>query len=250
MLSENLQSEFFKSIPSEFEVSGTTINYSKRYSNQLSDSDLPAIVVSYVNSDIVNYLYLNNLYTVTNTSRDSFTIEEGKSFYEFDIDSAYKIDYVDGRMNGEWGEIDDSYYMFYRDDDECGIIFDTIPDYGTECNVDYYHRDIRAEYGGEFSDRIQIDVINTNYTDGDKFINGLRLNKYVVDKVKKELMFGLDIDGMVVRDTSDTRNMTNIVGEEYRYRNTFDIIVAYHDTYTKLFNTIEEVNYELESQVV
>lgn len=250
MLSESLQTVFFKSIPSEFEVDGITVNYSKRYSNQLSDSDLPAIVVSYINSDIVNYLYLNNLYTVTNTSRDSFSIEEGKNFYEFSIDSAYMIDYVDGRMNDEWGEVNSDYYMFYSDDDECGIIFNRLPDYGTECTIDYFHRDIRAEYGGEFSDRIQIDVINTNYKDDDNFINGLRLNKYVVSKVKKELMFGLDINGMVVRDTTDTRNMTNIVGEEYHYRNTFDINIAYHDTYTKLFNTIEEVNYELESQVV
>lgn len=250
LLSEDLQTEIFKSIPSEFEFSGENINFSKRYANQMTESDLPCIVVSYVNTDIINYIYLNTLYNITNNSVESFTIEEDKDFYPFDEYTAYEILFVEGKMDGKYKEIDEDYYTFYKNDDESGIIFDLMPDIGSDCYVEYVHHKIRCEYGGEFTDRIQIDVVNTDYNKGDSFINGLRLNKYVVDKIKKFFMLQFDIDGISVRDWSDTRNLTNVIGEDYHYRNTFDVMIAYHDTYTKMYDSIEEVNYELKSQVV
>jgi len=251
MLSDELQRNFFKHIPSEFEIEDETINFSKRYANQFVDADLPAIVLSYITTGMVNYIYLNEAFVSSRETTDYIEIEDNVYEYELEVLDPQEILKVEGYKNGSFVEIDKNDYELVIENSQGKIKFFELPDIGTTCQVYYKHKKIRAEYGGEFQDRVQIDVLTTNYEKDDGgMINGLQLNKKVVRELKKELRFGFESDNISVRRTTDTRNLTGVEGQDYHYRNTFDVMLAYHDTYTKYFDSIKEVNYELQKDVI
>jgi len=255
-LDNNLESDFFKSIPSIYNVNGNEINFSKRYSNQFTGTDLPAIVLTYLESGVVSHLYLNKLYNITNKTKDVIEFEEDKYEYNLSVESGFEIESITGIVNDYHTDITDDVYTFegYNENKDAKIIFDSesddIPDVGTEFVVDYKHKNIKAVLGGEFIDRIQFDIITTDYKDDETFINGLRLCKIVTRDLLRELEFNFKHPKIVVRDVSEARNLTEIEGQDYHYRYSFDVSIAYRTSYSKLFNSIEEVSYELQAQVV
>lgn len=254
-MSSELQEKFFRFIPYEYDIntkSGVkTVNVSKRYSNQAVGADLPCIVLTYISTGIVNFIYLNNVYTKTQKSIDIFTIDEETADYYLRISQPNEILEVSGYTDGYFGVIDDSNYTFVNMNGNSYIHFDTIPDHDTECRVSYSHYKIRAEYGGEFIDRVQVDVITTDYEHEDgTFINGIVLAKEITRQLTMLLNFGFDHDFLVVRRIGEARDLTSIAEHDHNYRYTFDANLAYHDTYTKILDSINQVNYELHTQVI
>jgi len=255
-LNSELETEFFKSIPVIYNINGNEINFSKRYSNQFTDTDLPAIVLTYIETGLVSHLYLNKLFKVTTKSKDVIEFEENKYEYNLSVESGFEVDKITGYVNDYYTDIKDSVYTFegYNEGVDAKIIFDEtsndLPDVGTEFVVDFKHKNIKAVLGGEFLDRIQFDVVTTDYKENDIFINGLKMCKTVTRDLIKKLEFEFNNPKIVIRDVSEARNLSNIEGQDYHYRYSFDVSIAYRASYTKLFNSIEEVSYELQAQVV
>lgn len=251
MLSDRLQKDLFSKIPSEFTIDGETINFSKRYSSQFTGKNLPAIVLTYIETERPSYIYLNKLHNITDKTTDVYKSEEDKFEYKLNVEGAVDVVKVQGYKDDVFKVFDESRYVLDKNENE--IIFQTeddLPDFGTDFYVKYEHDKIKVELGGEFKDVIQIDVVTTDYKNDDLFINGSRLAKIVTGELKREIQFGINDDSYYnIRDVHDSRNLTSIEGQDYHYRYSFDIDVAYHDIYVKLFDRIEEVNYYLNTEV-
>jgi len=248
-MNDEQQNRLFQFIPSEFEIDGHSVNFSKRYSSQFVKTDLPAIVLTYIETGIKNFIYFNKLYsmlTKIKENTESFETESGVLEYEIDEKRAHTIVEVEGYVDDDWKTIDDDAYFL---NDDRNIEFQTeddLPDYGTEFDVSYEYYEIDVELGGEFTDRIQIDVVTSNYEEEDVYINGLRLCKIVTKHLMKELRFGFEEPDLNIRMVTESTDLTEIEGEDYHYRHSFDIEVAYHDTYLRTYDSIEQIKADLE----
>lgn len=261
-MDEELETYFFRNIPHTYTVNENEINFSKRYSNQFTEQDLPSIVLTYIETGVVSHIYLNKLYSMSNDSIDVKLFEEDKYEYSLEVDSVNEITkiigYYDYESDGEtytaYDEINDDCYSLELIDDKNKLVFDDdcdgLPNTDTKFKVYYEHDDIKVVFGGEFIDRVQFDIVTTDYKEDDVFINGLKLCKDVTRELMRELKFGFDHPNLVIREVSDAKDLSDIEGQDYHYRYSFDVSIAYTTSYTKYFDNIEDVGYELETQVV
>lgn len=252
-----LEKDFFREIPSEFTVDGVDVQFKKRYPNQFTKNDLPAIVVYFVEEAIDSYIYFNKLRSITNESTDYLTFEDGKYVYELEfkgkeilkVEKLIKADEYD-TVGDYWEPVDDDSY-FLNDDGHIEFQEDeeSVLDDGREFRVNYEHQKIKVNLGGEFLDRIQVDVVTSNrkhdYDDSQEFVNGIMLKKEATRRLMKEFRFGFQHPDLVVREVSEATDLSDIEGEDYHYRNSFDVEVAYHETYTRTYDSIEEIDEDI-----
>lgn len=248
MLSAEMQSDFFSELPSSIDYNGHTIDIHKRYANQFVGDEFPTITLMYYNSGVVNYIYLNYVKKYTDTSSETFTYNDSE--YDLEVLEPNNIDQVMGYVDGTYGVVDDDYYDLVVTGDEGTLVFNQDLDEGTKFTVTYSHDKISAEYGGEFSDFVQIDIYTKDIKEGDDYINGILLNKEIVRNLEKTIRFGIDNPNYVIRSVSSSNDLTNISGEQYVYRRQFDVEIAYNDTFIEYHDKLEEVNYTLNTQVI
>ena len=256
MLDKQGQDFIFKKIPSEFVINTRngpeTINFNKRYSNQFIDERNPSIVLTYITTGIVNYIYLNEVHKKVKYTQERFLSLENTDTYVLMLDCVNEIKDV-------YGYIDDNYELFVEDDYELTlnadmeyvIVFtgDIKPDLSTYFYVTYTHDKVAAHFGGEFQDKIQIDIYTTDITNEDgRFINGSIVAKEVTRQIKKFIRFGINEPTICVRNVGNTNDLTEISGEHFKYRYQFDIDVAYHDSYVEYYDTIKDVGLEFNVQ--
>lgn len=248
MLSAELQSDFFSKVPNQITLKEYNINIHKRYANQFVGDEFPAITLLYYNTGVANYIYLNGVYKTTDETTEQFTYDMSQT-YQLEVPMPAKINEVKGFVEGDLVVVNDDYYSLVNVGDEGSIEFYHDLDEGTSFSVTYKHDKIRAEYGGEFSDYVQIDVYSKDLKVDEDYINGIILNKAIVHELKKNIRFNIDDPEYVIRDVSNTNDFSNISGEDYAYRRQFDVEIAYHDTFTKYHDKMKEVNYMLNTQV-
>ena len=256
MLDKMNQDYIFKKIPSVFKINTKnnieTINFNKRYSNQYVKSSNPSIILSYINTGIVNYIYLNEVFRKTNKTQEKFIYLENINSYELIVERVNEIKEVFCYVNGVYDLLAEDYYELSVNANNSYVIEfigNVYPDKNSYFYIEYEHDNIRAEFGGEFQDQIQIDVYTTDLTTEDgTFINGMIIAKEAIREIKKFMRFGLNTYDLCVRSVTDTRDLTEISGEHFEYRYSFDVNIAYHDTYSQYYDSIEKVNFELNVQ--
>jgi len=247
MLSTELQNDFLSNLPNSITLNDHDISVHKRYANQFVGDEFPTITLMYYNTGVVNYIYLNEVYKTSNESIDEFTYN--KNEFELETPSPNEILKVMGYVDDNYVEVSDNYYDLILADDTGYITFNRDLDDETQFEVKYKHDTIKAEYGGEFSDYVQLDVYTKDIKIGDDYINGILLNKAIVRNLEKQIRFNLDNENYVIRDVTNASDFSDISGEEYVYRRQFDVEIAYHDTFVEYHDKMEEVNYVMNTQV-
>lgn len=249
-MDDDKQERVIKFVPDTFTVDDNSINFSKRYASQFTENDLPSIVFKYLETGSENYIYLNKVFSIktrTFENTEQFVFDDSKLVYQIEderADSILEVEYYDS-TNEEWKRVEEASY-FLNDDEELEFqTNDVYPD-GADGRVTYEYLKIEVSLGGEFSDMLQVDVITSDYKDEENgiYINGLRLCKLAVRRLMEEFRFGFSEPDIVVRNVTESSDLSDIEGEDYHYRHTFDVEFAYHKTYVKTFNTIEEVRGE------
>lgn len=250
MLKNEKQEKLFKAIPTQYKIRRNNnvydLNVHKRYTNQLVQDEFPTIGLTYTTTGIVSYSYLNDLYCNTQRTTDTFIYTDDS--YTLSSTPSHIIHvYGNYAEEGEYvyGEVPE--HMYNVVDDE--IIFLESLEEGTKFYVIYSHEQIKVVLGGEFLDRIQIDVFTTDMELNGTYMNGSYLNKSIVNQLRNYLDFGLSFNDMVIRDVSSTMDLSQYSGNRYEYRRQFTIEIAYHDTFVEYYDTIQEVDYALNMQV-
>jgi len=257
-LKAELEKDFFVDIPSEFEVNGIDVKFKKRYANQFTKNDLPAIIFNFIDESIESYIYFNKLESITNKTVEYKVFEDGKYTYELDYnaENIIKIEKLiksdeENTIGDYWKEVEngDNYWINQDGNLEFQANEESLLDDDRKFRVIYEHKEIKVNLGGEFIDRIQIDVVTSNkkydYDDSQKFINGILLKKEVTRKLIKYLRLGFQHPDLVIREVSEATDISEIEGEDYHYRNTFDVEVAYREKFTRVYDSFQEVEFDL-----
>lgn len=243
---EDLEREFFRVIPSTFNVNDADINFSIRYANQFTEDDLPAIILNYIETGMESNIGLNKVESISDDSTEIFISDGDKLEYHFDAPEVTEIYKVEGYVNDAFQELDEKRYRLGSDGEK--IVFESfedLPDEGTKFYVYHRHREIKVELGGELEDRVQIDIVTSDYDDGTNFVNGVLLKKKATQEIMNKLRFGFDNDNMVIKEVTESSDLSSIEGGDYYYRNTFDVTVAYYDNFVEYYDSIKNVDYDI-----
>jgi len=232
MLPKEAKDLIIKGMQSKVTVQGHTMNVFKRYANQYTYEQFPAITLEYTKLMTKLSPSLDDFTRVMDYTKQPLTYLIGTTTYTLDISFVLRIDEVVGKVGGV-------YYVFLPEEYEMSggtppfytqIHFKgpTYPDTGTTIYVTYHHAWIRRYVGGGFVDGLVINIwakdVEVDKPGGKKeYINGI----VIADQLAEDVWKWLNYDAEEVADPCpfSIRGITDImildsqvVGEEIRRR--------------------------------
>ena len=233
MLSDDLKKSVYQGIPNDFNgIDPNLSSISKLYENQWYNIDddkmkYPMITLDY--ASVVNEVNvpLNKIRDVTKEPTDTVTYETGTFLYTLEYDNITDITKVEGVVSGRKHVFDAVEYQIDGGATQIKFLGPTYPDDGKYVRVTYKVKWHIALYGGEYQDKLIINVRTRDHRIETRTINGLKLAHAIINDIYAWVQFTADIEGILFVNPSDVKDLSSLEATNMLYRLQFDIEVRY-----------------------
>jgi hypothetical protein len=248
MLSAAQKRIIYQGLPTSVVVSGKTLTVVKRYVNQYTYEQFPAITLEYSNHQVERPGTLDNNFKLTDQTTESIEFDELIDTYALEMDYAMDIIELTGVVAGNAYTFLTSEYQLvggthpYHTSVE--FLGPTYPDDETDFTITYHHAWVRRYVGGMFSDTLIVNVWTKDAESSNPLpkaqLNGILIADQLAMDVWKFFKYNAeDITGCLFAlvGISNIADLDfQVVGEEVRRRQiTMDV------WYTELFEmTVKE----------
>jgi hypothetical protein len=247
MLSAAQKRIIYQGLPTSVVVSGKTLTVVKRYVNQYTYEQFPAITLEYTNHQVEKPGTLDNNFKHVDHSTSIVHYLTGTSTYVLEMDYAMEIDEVVGLVGGVvttlnpiWYELAGGTHPYHT---SIKFLGPTYPDTNTDVSVTYHHAWVRRYVGGMFSDTLVVNIWTKDTESSTPLpkaqLNGILIADQLAMDVWKFFKYNAeDITGCLFAlvGISNIADLDfQVVGEEVRRRQiTMDV------WYTELFELTEK----------
>jgi len=259
MLGAEAKALIIKNLPNKVTVQGHSINTFKRYANQYTYEQFPAITLEYDKMMTKLAGSLDDFSRVLDHTKQPLTYTTGTNTYTLDISFVLRIDEVVGKVSGvDYIFLPEEYEMsggtppFYT---QIHFKGPTYPDTGTTAYVTYHHAWIRRYVGGCFIDDLTINIwakdVEVDKPGGKKeYLNGILIADQLAEDVWKWLNY--DAEEVELPSPFSIRNISEVVvldsqmvGEEIRRRQITMEVVYVNEWERTMQETIETTEQEV-----